>query len=86
MNFGMGLTRVRFLDYFFGTGIGIIAGTFIFTFFVGTVKEVWTSGNWFDLISFKVFFSIGLFIFSFFIPKLIRMIKGEGVKRSSAGS
>jgi uncharacterized membrane protein YdjX (TVP38/TMEM64 family) len=35
MNFGMGLTRVRFLDYFFGTALGIIVGTFIFTFFVG---------------------------------------------------
>ena len=46
MNFGMGLTRVRFWDYFFGTALGIIVGTFIFTFFVGTVKEVWASGQW----------------------------------------
>ena len=45
MNFGMGLTRVRFRDYFFGTALGINVGTFIFTFLVGTVKEVWVSGN-----------------------------------------
>jgi uncharacterized membrane protein YdjX (TVP38/TMEM64 family) len=77
MNFGMGLTKVRFWDYVFGTGLGIIVGTFIFTFFIGTLKEVWTSGNWGELISFKVFFSIGLFIFSFFIPKIIKRIKGE---------
>ena len=77
MNFGMGLTKVRFKDYFFGTGLGIIVGTFIFTFFIGTLKEVWASGNWGELISFKVFFSIGLFIFSFFIPKIIKKIKGE---------
>lgn len=77
MNFGMGLTKVRFWDYFMGTGLGIIVGTFIFTFFIGTIKEVWTSGDWGQLISFKVFFSIGLFIFSFFIPKFIKMIKGE---------
>jgi len=77
MNFGMGLTKVHFWDYFFGTGLGIIVGTFIFTFFIGTLKEVWTSGNWGELISFKVFFSIGLFIFSFFIPKIIKRIKGE---------
>jgi uncharacterized membrane protein YdjX (TVP38/TMEM64 family) len=77
MNFGMGLTKVRFLDYFFGTGLGIIVGTFIFTFFIGTVKEVWASGNWGELVSFKVFFSVGLFIFSFFIPKIIKKIKGE---------
>lgn len=77
MNFGMGLTKVRFIDYLFGTGLGIIVGTFIFTFFIGTLKEVWVSGNWADLISFKVFFSIALFIFSFFIPKIIKKIKGE---------
>lgn len=75
MNFGMGLTKVRFWDYFFGTGLGIIVGTFIFTFFIGTVKEVWASGNWGELISVKVFFSIGLFIFSFFIPRIIKEIK-----------
>jgi len=77
MNFGMGLTKVRFWDYFAGTGLGIIVGTFIFTFFIGTLKDVWASGNWGELISFKVFFSIGLFIFSFFIPKIIKKIKGE---------
>jgi uncharacterized membrane protein YdjX (TVP38/TMEM64 family) len=77
MNFGMGLTRVRFLDYLFGTGLGIIVGTFIFTFFVGTVRDVWASGNWGDLLSFKVVFSVALFVFSFFIPKIIRKLKGE---------
>jgi len=77
MNFGMGLTKVHFKDYAFGTGLGIIVGTFIFTFFIGTLKDVWISGNWGELISFKVFFSIGLFIFSFFIPKIIKKVKGE---------
>jgi uncharacterized membrane protein YdjX (TVP38/TMEM64 family) len=76
MNFGMGLTRVRFWDYFFGTALGIIVGTFIFTFFIGTLKEVWVSGNWGELLSFKVVFSISLFIFSFFIPKIIKKIRG----------
>jgi uncharacterized membrane protein YdjX (TVP38/TMEM64 family) len=77
MNFGMGLTKVRFRDYIFGTGLGIIVGTFIFTFFIGTLKEVWSSGNWGELISFKVFFSIGLFVFSVFIPKIIKKIRPE---------
>ncbi len=77
MNFGMGLTKVRFWDYFFGTGLGILVGTFIFTFFIGTLRDVWVSGNLGELLSFKVFFSIGLFIFSLFIPKIIKKIKGE---------
>ena len=77
MNFGMGLTKVRFWDYFSGTGLGIIVGTFIFTFFVGTLKEVWASGNWGELLSFKVFFSVGLFVFSFSIPKIIKKFRKE---------
>ena len=77
MNFGMGITKVRFKDYVLGTGLGILVGTFIFTFFIGTLRDVFMSGNYKDLISFKVFFSIALFIFSFFIPNIIKKIKGS---------
>ena len=77
LNFGMGLTKVRFWDYFLGTGLGIIVGTFILIFFFATLKEVWASGNWSELISFRVFFSVGLFIFSLFIPKIIKKVRGE---------
>ena len=77
MNFGMGLTKVRFWDYFFSTGLGILVGTFIFTFFIGTLKEVWASGNWGELLSLKAFFSIALFAFSLFIPRIIRKIRGK---------
>ncbi len=75
MNFGMGLTKVRFVDYFAGTALGIMVGTFIFTFFVGTVKEVWASGRWAELISLKVALSLALFVFSLFIPKIIEKLK-----------
>ena len=75
MNFGMGLTKVRFADYFFGTGLGIIVGTFLFTFFIGTLKNVWFSGNWGGLISFKVLGSLALFVFSLFIPIIIKKIR-----------
>jgi uncharacterized membrane protein YdjX (TVP38/TMEM64 family) len=79
MNFGMGLTKVHFRDYFFGTGVGILVGTFIFTFFIGTIKEIWASGDWSGLLSWKVLFSVGLFIASFFIPKLVgRLRPAEG--------
>jgi uncharacterized membrane protein YdjX (TVP38/TMEM64 family) len=77
LNFGMGLTRVRFFDYLLGTGLGIIVGVFIFTFFFGTLKEVWAGGNWSQLVSINVLFSVGLFIFSFFIPKIIRKFRKE---------
>ena len=75
MNFGMGLTKVRFRDYLWGTGLGILVGTFIFTFFVGSIKEVWASGQWVNLLTWKIFFSLGLFVFSLFIPKIIDRLK-----------
>lgn len=77
MNFGMGLTRVRFRDYFLGTALGIVVGVFIFTFFVGAMRDVWASGDWSGLLAPKVIFSVALFVFSFFIPKLIKRIKGD---------
>ena len=83
MNFGMGLTKVRFRDYFWGTGLGIIVGTFIFTFFIGTLKEIWASGEWGRLISFKVFFSVALFVFSFFIPKILKKINARPNSQSN---
>ncbi len=75
MNFGMGLTKVRFRDYLWGTGLGILVGTFIFTFFVGTIKEVWATGQWANLLTWKVFLSLALFIGSLFIPKIINRLK-----------
>jgi uncharacterized membrane protein YdjX (TVP38/TMEM64 family) len=77
MNFGMGLTKVGFWDYVAGTGLGIMVGTFIFTFFVGTVREAWVSGNWGELLSFKAFFAVGLFIFSLFIPKVLKRFRKD---------
>jgi hypothetical protein len=50
-------------------------GIFVLTFLGGTLKEIWVSGNWGKLVSFKVFFAAGLYVFSFFIPKMIKKIK-----------
>ncbi|MBF0495194.1 MAG: TVP38/TMEM64 family protein [Deltaproteobacteria bacterium] len=75
MNFGMGLTKVRFWDYFFGTGLGIIVGTFIFTFLIGAVRDIWVSGQWGRLLSWKIVFSLALFVFSCFIPKIVEKVK-----------
>ncbi|MCX5865358.1 MAG: TVP38/TMEM64 family protein [Deltaproteobacteria bacterium] len=79
LNFGMGLTRVTFKEYFFGTLFGIIAGGFVLTFFFATLAEVWRSGDWRQLLSWKTAFSLALFVGSFSIPRLIRKIKPEAV-------
>ena len=75
LNYGMSLTKVHFWDFFFGTGLGVIIGVFIFTFLGGALKQVWVSGSWEELMSTKFFFAIGLLIFSFFIPMIIKKLK-----------
>lgn len=75
LNFGMGLTKVTFKDYFFGTLCGIIVGGFVLTFFFATLAAVWKSGEWGQLLSWQTFFSLTLFIFSFFIPKLVKKLQ-----------
>ena len=76
MNFGMGLTGVRFRDYFWGTGLGILVGTFVLTFLIGTLKEVWVSGDWGRLLSGQVALALALFGLSFGIPVLVRRWRG----------
>jgi len=76
MNYGLSLTKVHFWDYFFGTGLGVMVSIFVITFLSGTLKEVWVSGMWEDLVSFEVIFAVILFIFSFFIPMILKRVKG----------
>jgi uncharacterized membrane protein YdjX (TVP38/TMEM64 family) len=40
INFGMSLTKVRFSDYLPGTALGILVGTFIFTFFIPKLLKI----------------------------------------------
>ncbi len=83
MNFGMGLTKVNFRDYFFGTGLGILVGTFIFTFLIGSLREIWVSGHWAELVSLKVFFAVTLFVISFFIPKWVNRLHRKKAGRDA---
>jgi len=77
MNFGMGLTKVRFADYLLGTGFGILVGTFVFTFLIGTLSQVWASGDWSRLNGWQTYLSVILFVSSFFLPALVRKIRPE---------
>jgi uncharacterized membrane protein YdjX (TVP38/TMEM64 family) len=75
MNFGIGLTKVGFRDYLFGTGLGIMVSLFFIAFLGGTMKEVWVSGNWGELVSFKVFLALSLFVFSMLVLVIIKKIQ-----------
>ncbi|MEE9420937.1 MAG: TVP38/TMEM64 family protein [Desulfatiglandaceae bacterium] len=79
LNFGIGLTKVHFRDFFFGTALGVIVSIFAVTFLGGVLREVWASGRWGELVSPKVFFALALFAFSASIPIVIRKIRGQRV-------
>ena len=77
LNFGMGITRISFGHYFWGTFFGILAGGFVMTFFFATITEVWSTGQWEKLWGWKSLLSLSLFICSFFIPKVVKHFKPE---------
>jgi uncharacterized membrane protein YdjX (TVP38/TMEM64 family) len=75
MNFGMALTRVSFKQFFWGTFFGIFTGGFVMTFFIASIAQVWSNGQWERLWGWKSLLSLVLFIGSFFIPKLVKHFK-----------
>lgn len=77
MNYGIGLTKVRFRDYFFGSALGMVIGAFIFVFVIGTLKEIWVSGDWSQLFSFKIGISVVLIGARFYMPFFIKRFKGD---------
>ena len=68
MNFSIALTRVSFTQFFWGTFFGIFAGGFVMTFFIASIAQVWSNGQWERLWGWKSLLSLVLFIGSFFIP------------------
>jgi uncharacterized membrane protein YdjX (TVP38/TMEM64 family) len=81
LNYAAGATRIRFRDYLLGTVLGLLPPVFIFTYFVGALKEVLaTYRRPVDLLTFDVLFPVLLLVFSFFLPTLLkRLRKGRGL-------
>lgn len=72
VSFGISLTKIRFRDYIFGTGLGVVVGIFVMAFLGGALKDVWVSGDWNALLSYKFFLAAALYIISFFIPMTLK--------------
>jgi len=72
LNFGLGLTKISFKDYFFGTMLGIFSGGFVLTFFFATLGAAWKAGNWGVLLSWRAAVAATLFCVSFTIPALVK--------------
>lgn len=78
LNYAAGATRIRFRDYLLGTVLGLLPPVFIFTYFVGAMKEVLaTYRRPADLLTFDVLFPILLLVFSFFLPTLLKRLRKD---------
>ncbi len=71
LNYGAGLTRIRFSDFMWGTVLGILPGTFIYTYFIDEVTNLSGLG---DLLTIRFLVPLALFLASFLIPKAVRKI------------
>jgi uncharacterized membrane protein YdjX (TVP38/TMEM64 family) len=69
LNYCAGLTRISFKDFFLGTAIGIIPGTFVLTFFISQVSQIRVFS---DIFKGKVLLSTILLILSILIPIIIK--------------
>ena len=76
LNYAAGATRIRFRDYLLGTVLGLLPPVFIFTYFVGSMKEVLaTYRRPIDLLTFDLLFPVLLLILSFFLPTLLKRLR-----------
>jgi uncharacterized membrane protein YdjX (TVP38/TMEM64 family) len=78
LNYAAALTRIRFRDFFWATTLGIIPGTFIYTYFI---DEVTNLSGVADLLNVRFLIPLGLFLVSLFIPKAVKMIAGDRLGR-----
>lgn len=78
LNYGAGATRIRFGDYFWGTFFGTMPAIVIASYFFGSLKDIIASYEGpGDLLQFDVLFPFFLLIFSFFLPAIVRRVRGE---------
>jgi uncharacterized membrane protein YdjX (TVP38/TMEM64 family) len=81
LNYAAGATRIRFRDYLLGTFLGLLPPVFLFTYFVGAMRDVlatWRRPA--DLLTFDLLFPVLLLVVSFFLPALLkRLRKGRGL-------
>lgn len=80
LNYGMGLTKVRFRDFFWGTALGIMVVSFAISLSAGTVKDIWAGGPLDHSLAWKIPSVLALFAVSLSLPKLIKTFRPSGAK------
>lgn len=81
LNFGSGLTQIKFKDYMLGTFLGILPGTFVFVFLTDTIADSIRENGFLtmeflvSLIGARVLVAVVMFIASLLMPKCIKYIE-----------
>jgi uncharacterized membrane protein YdjX (TVP38/TMEM64 family) len=79
-NLSLGLTKVKFRDYFLATFIGIMPGSFALVYFGSSIINVLINPKNFWMIILAVLFLIGVY----FLQKYLRKKHGYRIKRRSS--
>jgi len=85
LNYGAGASRIRFRDFFWGTLLGSTPAIVIATLFFGGIREILaTYRHPSDLLTFDILFPAALLGGSFFLPSILRRIRGEEATEPAA--
>jgi uncharacterized membrane protein YdjX (TVP38/TMEM64 family) len=78
LNYAAGATKIRFRDYLLGTVLGLLPPVFIFTYFVGSIRDALAAYRTpYDLLNFHTVFPVLLLVFSFFIPAIVKRARKD---------
>ena len=76
LNFAAGLSKMKYRDFFWSTLIGVIPGLIVITFLAVAVKKLLlTYKQPSDALRPDIIFPLLLFVFSFFIPTIIKYFR-----------
>ncbi len=74
LNYLAPLTGIKFRDFFLGTLIGILPGSFVFVFLGNTLTEAWVKSDPTALFSWKSVIALALFGLSLLLPKILKKL------------
>jgi len=77
INYGSGLVKMKFMDYFWATFIGIIPGTFVYTYLFSTWGDAVLMGDftWKQALTPQLLLPLGLFALLLIAPLAVKKLK-----------
>lgn len=78
LSFAAGISKIDFKSFFLGTLFGVAPGILVITFLAAAIKKIFlTYKSPLDLLRIDIILPVALFIFSFFIPPIIKHFRNK---------